>query len=82
MLSHIILPNAIQVSFLETLGRRDFDLNVVQNQYTTSSDVVLEDPNNLIKNAHSIRAIANDFHPTSTSLSSFPEKKRIFLSYY
>ena len=29
MSSHIIHPNSFQVSFLETLGRRDFDLNVV-----------------------------------------------------
>ena len=48
MLSFIIPSNTIFMSHIETLGHRDFDLNHVWND-TTSSNVSLENPTNFIK---------------------------------
>ena len=48
MLSRLVPPNIVQVSDIDTLGRRDFDLIHAWNS-TTGSNRNLEDPIDFIK---------------------------------
>ena len=76
MLSQLVPPNIVQVSDIETLGRRDFDLINVWNS-TTCSNKNLEDPPYFIRYVRSSGSIPDLFHSRSTSPSSFSDKQCI-----
>ena len=47
ILSHIIHPNALQTTYIDTLGRRDFDLNDVWDQ-SIDSTLLAKDAKNFV----------------------------------
>ena len=74
---HIFFPpNTIQVSNIDTLGDKDFDLIHAWNN-TTGLNSNLEDPTYFIKNARSIGSIPDLSHSRSASPSSFSDKQRL-----
>ena len=76
MLSRLVPPNTVQVSDIDTLGRRDFDLIHAWNS-TTGWNRDLEDPTDFIKNVRSRGSIPNVSHSMSASPSSFSDKQRL-----
>ena len=76
MLSRLVPPNTVQVSDIDTLGHRGFDLIHAWNS-TTGSNSNLEDPTYFIKNARSKGSIPDLSHSRSASPSSFFDKQRL-----
>ena len=76
MLSRLVPPNTIQVSHIDTLGHRDFDLIHAWNS-TTGSNNNLEDPKNFIKKSRSRGSIPDLSHSRLASPSSFSNKKHL-----
>ena len=76
ILSCLVPLNTIQVSEIETLGRRDFDLIHTWNS-TTGSNNNLEDPTYFIKNSRSSGSIQDLSHSRSSTPSSFFDKQHL-----
>ena len=73
---HVLFLPTVQVSDIDTLGCRDFDLIHAWNS-TIGSNSNLEDPTYFIKNACSRGSIPDLLHSRSPSPSSFSNKQRL-----
>ena len=83
--SRLVPPNDVSVSYLHTLGRRDFDISF-DRESTSISDDVVEEAINFIRNAKSRGGIVDLSNRTFASSDSLLEKQwlafEIFLRHF